>query len=401
MAGMGGIDPSVMLALAKGLRAQSELQGLNSGPEMRMALEQASSPYEQVQGEGFASQAPGVLNLIANIAERRQGQGRVNALDERAKVLRGEVTEGSLAEKQQALQLAQQEALAKQQAQVVQHENNMIRDRAKLEGQAQLRTETTKPARIRYKDLVGPDGKTVRVGESDTGDVFLNGERIDPSAYREVDKSIRGGTELKPSASQMNEYMAADKSLATLDELTKYYGDAPDAVKDDADSSLKSAFVDYTPTQPLTRMMENTLYRHPETKDYLARIYQFDSRLTKEMTGLSGSKYEMKDRQRWSPGAPGIDQPERERRIAAIKDDLGKRKETLEINYPTYIGARRGKGLSDRDSSIAPLTEREKALPKTLLDEAKKMAREQTPARAEKNIDEMTEAEIDAELRGE
>lgn len=103
--GVQRIDPRLLEMQSRGMSAQGELQDLQRGAAMANALRMSQAQMPGVQGRGASAEAPSGWNALATVLERRKGQNQLNAMQEQARALRGEVAEGQRAglERQDAL----------------------------------------------------------------------------------------------------------------------------------------------------------------------------------------------------------------------------------------------------------------------------------------------------------
>ncbi len=401
---MAEFNPQALRLIANGLRAQSQLQALETGPQMRQAINQMETPYGEVQGTGFAAQAPSILNMLATTAMQRQGQAKVRGLDARADALRGQIADSALAQQQEAFR---REELAQQaRARQAEAANQTRMDVAGLNAATRLQAaKIAAEAATAAADRRASDAEAAalrRAKEKAEADARRSEEkRLDREMKERIAKA-RASTGLKPTASQVNEYAAADATLATLKELRAMVANASPKVKQDIDRPLKHTLVDMIPGEGFKRMVENATTETPEAKAYYSMLYQMGGRLTKEMTGLSGTKYEAKDRQRWSPAALGIDQAERERRIDDIANHVSKFKKEMQTFYPAHFGGRENIDIGEQEPTVRELDAAERAEGTDPLTQAKRMLSQGKNAaksdKKKKDISEMTLEEINAEL---
>lgn len=155
--------------------------------------------------------------------------------------------------------------------------------------------------------------------------------------YETPKASRRGGSggAFKPSGSERNEYKDSVRMQNLIGSMDDLWGSLTPEVREELNQPKMQAVLSVMPSS-LARMGEEQIYKNPETRDYLIANNKLESELSKLMSGLAVTGFEMKDRQKWSPNAPGISDPERQRRLANIDRELSARIEGYEKLYPDY-----------------------------------------------------------------
>ena len=277
------IDPQLFTQRAQGMSAANELRAMPKSTQMAEALRMAGAQMPRGTGEGLAYQGPTFMNLLANMVTRGEGREKLRALDTKADVLRSMAQTGSEAE-------LQQQELERQQ------EMDFKRELAYIAA---------------YRQAMADDAREV----------------------------------LKPPANAQKNYAESNRLLGVANDLDTLYEGMPKSAKNQVDSPLVSAGMSMLPNA-VQRIAESKYYTEPAARQYLTRGARFESKLSQLMAGLNVTGYEMSDRQKWSPFAPGVEQSERQIRLDNIKKDLAGELEQYGKLYPRYTFEALGTGQS-------------------------------------------------------
>lgn len=107
--GVRRIDPELLETQARGISAQQELQDMQRGSAMANALRMSQAQLGGVEGRGAAATGPSGWNAIATLLERQKGERQLNAMQEQAKALRGDIASGERAGLQRQSEIAERD----------------------------------------------------------------------------------------------------------------------------------------------------------------------------------------------------------------------------------------------------------------------------------------------------
>ena len=189
---MQGVDPNLLQQIARAKSSGARLRGMNNSPAMATALRDYKTPLPEMQGKGLASTAPSWAEALGSIALRDRGDKRINAMEQEAAALRGDLTAGSIAEQQSALQSADYANKIDAQTRATTRANN-IADQIAQEERALKRTlkaeeraakeAAKKRVRVPFHDPEDP-AKTLNLERNDVGQWFRGGKEV-PATFVE------------------------------------------------------------------------------------------------------------------------------------------------------------------------------------------------------------------------
>lgn len=99
---------------------------------------------------------------------------------------------------------------------------------------------------------------------------------------------------------------------------------------------------------PAGRVLRETLYT-PDQLSIQTRGARFEQNLSNLAAGMALTGYELEQRDRWSPFAVGISQPEALRRLANIQRDFGNRRDTILNANKTRFGPRNTRTVNGKN----------------------------------------------------
>ncbi len=318
---MAEYSPQALRAIAQGLRAQTQLQGLESGPQMRQAINQMETPYGQVQGAGFAAEAPSLLNMIATTAMQRQGQEKVRGLDARAEALRGNIAAGALAQQQEAAAQAEMQRREREAARVRQNEAIAQREADNIRLRASLDKPTGPADSFNTLQMIDPTGKRVNVMfNKRSGEGFLDGVKIPNfSEYKEVERAGGGGG--REYASVIKEALPNIETIKMAESVKKIANSF--TPKDEAD--LNRAFAQVvknkiTPDSLKVYVDNNLLGLSPAAKKYLLAVESGAAQVRHHLSGAALTRFEALLNSAFLSNEPGLTLKDRMRRIGSVYD---------------------------------------------------------------------------------
>ena len=149
------------------------------------------------------------------------------------------------------------------------------------------------------------------------------------------------GYGMKPAAGAVKNYNEATNLLHQIDDIEATQGAFTEDQINRADAPLTEVGIrlleNYAP-EGLSRVAEEQAYEgDPGILNWHAQGRRLTSRLSQLASGMAVTGYEMADRDKWSPWAPGISFDERQRRLANIKDDLRTQQMTLQQTHKGYL----------------------------------------------------------------
>lgn len=326
-----GITPETIAAISGARSAQSQLNGLSNNPATIQALRQANTPYTTVSGQGLSTTAPGALEALGNVALRNKGSQGIREMQAQSDALRGQIRQGAEAELMMGLQQKQQ-ARADKVADNTQAREYAVEDRAAEDATGLARWE-------REQDAKREAEKADRLNKLEIAKI----------------KAENKGTGLKPTGGERKSYNEAMRLRGVVDGLISDYDSMTEKERADLDHPVAEGLLDYAPST-FQRWGEAKMYETEKGKTYKTKLARLESKLSQLASGMAVTGYEMKDRQKWSPNAPGISGAERQRRVANVRRDLLSEQEAFEQYYPDYaVNAEKVPDLEAREAPQAAL----------------------------------------------
>jgi hypothetical protein len=143
-------------------------------------------------------------------------------------------------------------------------------------------------------------------------------EHIRGMERERLKQSSKGG--LKPSSEAVKTYRGAVRMRGVLEELADMRKRMSETGLADLNEPKTQALLSVLPDAVMRLGEEAT--QGSEARQYFSRLSRLESELSKLASGLAVTGFEMKDRQKWSPNAPGISDAERQRRLDNLDKDL-------------------------------------------------------------------------------
>lgn len=321
------LDPNTLRLVAQGLRAQSQLQGLNNSPETQLAMQDAQAQLAPVAGTGFAAMAPNLLNVLATTAKKRQGQSTLRNLDARAAALRGEVANGMMAQQQMKQAETEQARAEKERVRLAQNEAQLNRDERNILLKATLRPAEKAPVgSFDNVQMIAPgkDGKTVNVAiDKHTGDGYIDGQKIPNfSEYKFAEKTGKGGKGGAEFASVIKEALG---NIATL-KLTNNLRTIADSFTPQDEADLNRALTQVakkaiTPDALKSYVDNNLMGYSPKVKKYLLAVDSGVAQVRHALSGSALTKFESMLNSTFLANEAGINLRDRMRRIGTMSDE--------------------------------------------------------------------------------
>lgn len=357
--GIRRLDPAQIEAQAAGMEASNRLKSLQSGPGLARALSMTQAKMPGVSGRGAAAQAPSGWNALATVLEQRKGGKQLEAQQAAADELRGTISEGQRAGLQRQDDIAQLE---------FDYKSDLERQRTERE-EAARRDEYARLDEDRENlEMIGPDmeKKTVQVDRQGRG--YLDGKPINISEWTKANKGL-GQQNLKPTGGQIKDYTEAHRLMGEMQSILDFQNTFTEDEKNELNSPIKEAAISMVPTKAGENLAKEISYRSDNVKDYKSRSELITSDLSKLAAGLALSGFEIGERQKWDPSAPGISLAEKNRRWSNIQRKFGGKIDAFDQYYPSFT---MDKKYGSKDSG--------------------------TTGASEAGIDEMSEEEVDAEI---
>lgn len=348
-----GVNPELLARQAQGEAAKMQLQGLNSGPLLADALRRSQTQMPGMTGQGYSASAPTIFNAIGTMLDRGAGKKDVGNIRDQAAALRGEVMQGRTA----GLEAEQEAARAD-----YQYRHGLEEARTQRETEAARRAQELAANKRGLKTYISPSGEERTVQTGPDGQGYLDGQPIENfSEWTEKERARSGsgfGSGLKPSSSERSSYLESVRLQSVMDGLDDAWTGLTPEGQEQLDQPITEAAISVLPNS-LQRLAEERVFSNPDVQRYRTRVARLESKLSQLASGLAVTGYEMKDRQKWSPNAPGISQEERQRRIENVQRDIEEGRNVYERMYPDYTippdegQGRRGSEDAEIDAQIA------------------------------------------------
>jgi len=284
-------------------QANVDLQGLNEQAARAEALRGSSAATDMmVQGQGS------YLGLIADAINRSRGKQMQRDIDPKlAEARKGSALGKTMAQKYNIGR--QYEKDQREQERYEQERSDKLAERGMLDMQDKRTRERVTLITDGRGGYFDGEGNPVNISDY-------------VKYYRPTTSSKSGGKGgLKPSASERKDYLLSKRLQGVVNSMASERNAFTEGQKNELDSPGAQAASSILPSV-LQRMAEDKMYSSPEVKSYVTRLNRVESKLSQLAAGLNVTGYEMKDRQRWSPNAPGITDEERQLRLNNIERDL-------------------------------------------------------------------------------
>jgi len=326
-------------ALANALRADAARKGEIQGLTEQLAVAQKRANTGTPQANSMLS------GIVGNI-DRHQGRTDVNDLRPRLDKARQAAAQHAGA---QAIYNAN---VADEKTQYAQGRD--VKDDAWREGALKRAIEQKRQERgLSAGDISGngtsyihPEtGEKVVVFNRQDGPVDSQGNRVNlngfvpygqwSSAMTARSKARSGASGIKPTGSERKTANEAKRLQGVVADLAKLRGEMSEKGLAELDSPITQGALSVLPNVG-QRWGEEAFYSDPTTRKYMSRLARLESRLSQLASGLAVTGFEMSDRQKWSPNAPGISDAERAKRLSNINKDLISEVSTFNEYYPSY-----------------------------------------------------------------
>lgn len=310
------IDPMLHTRQASGAVAQEELANLLRGVQTQQAAMDSQAQLGMV-GSGQAATAPNIFQVLGTGMQRARGRNALKDIEQQAKLLRGNVSEGKKAE------------MEAREAQRMRNYDFQMAQQAAREADARAQGKSVQK--------VDPQGNVRTVFEDGYRNAYVDGQPIeDYSKWRDAPRQTAGGRRraFKPTGKQVTDYSESNRFLGVINNLRGRWDSMGEEARKELDSPMVDAAIDYLP--PALQRIAEERYYGDEAQGYRSEGRGFEADLSKLMAGLQVTGFEMKDRQKWSPFAPGITAAERERRLDNMDIKLRMKQERYEMLFPDY-----------------------------------------------------------------
>ncbi len=172
---------------------------------------------------------------------------------------------------------------------------------------------------------VREEGLGLREDEIEANRALAEAQNAATAAYRESQlelskERLEESKRAKPGGTALKDFSTAKKLRERTLDIDAKFEALSDADKASVDSALAQAMTSALPNA-VQRIIEGQTYSDA-ARNYLADVAFLDNELSRLMSGLAVTGYEMEAKQRWSPYAPGISQAERQIRLRNIQRDL-------------------------------------------------------------------------------
>lgn len=326
---MQGVDPQHLQRIAQAKAAQSSLAGMNNSPAMRNALRNSQPAPLEVQGRGAAATAPTILNAFASMAQQSKGEGRINAMEQQAQALRGQISEGSIAEQQSALQAADYQN--KMDSQRRAQEITERKAAATLADERAVSRETTQAGYlisepVEYVDKMGNRkfaGRSKGKGMVDPNSLEttdIEGWRKTSDVQEEALAGVQGVSAM--SNTHKTDVVGAYEGIRSLDKIAKTASGLSDEARSQIDSTVLNTIIKAATPQAFEQLIQGQRFS-PEVKKYLQEINEFSVKLRNDYFGSALTMNEQQIADAFLPSATGISLKDQMIRIDGLARTYG------------------------------------------------------------------------------
>lgn len=284
-------DPNWLSQMAQGRSAASRIAEVLRGPQMQQAMQMMNARMAPVQQQGYATRDPSMLEGIAQFAQNMRGQSMMKDLQEQARVLRGEEQAGTQAE------LQRQDFIRQQQ----QDFQRQIAEDARRSNAQQFRGG--------MEVWTNDDGETVEFAMTGEGPKDSQGNPVDLSGFRPVEKTTAGrfGISNLPAAGQ-REVAGVYGNIRKAQDIKSIAGDM---TQEDADS-LNNVFANrsiqaMTPMEFENFVTNNMRNFSPRVKRFLEATASLGAEQRHALFGAALTRAEKGSAERFIVGADGLD----------------------------------------------------------------------------------------------
>ena len=298
-----GIDPALLQRQAQGMQAQQQLSQLLRGPQMEQAYADKNAALQGIRGGGVTAMAANPLEVFANIVQRRRGATKAKELEAQADTLRGNISEGRLAE----LQASDAGRVSQQQLQL-QIQRAAAEERAKREDARKYEL------RENYQPWVNEQGDVMYLAASKgKGMLDEEGNQVtDLEGFKPMGKnSVLTGIGSKQQQKVAAKSYATLRTLGEIQDVAASLGDEDVAL---LDRQLLDVAVKGVPGDLETYVRENKINLTPEAKRYLNKVNLASARLRHGLFGSALTRMESSLSNAFIPGAAG----------SSLQDTLGR-----------------------------------------------------------------------------
>ena len=336
----------LQLTLDRGNRGKADLAGLDERYATAKALRDSAMPEVNAQSSYLAP--------LVNVLKRNRGRKELREIAPQRQQARADIASSASALPMYNAKVANDAVnLAAANRTEDQGLAKAIREEKRKKEQAALDLAETNRLYEQgaFSDITPmwtADGVEVQVGLDDRKlPVDTNtGQRMDISQLLSADPALTASTIAKnngagtsgrkPGATAQALYLKQKQLKDDLQSSTAAYEALDEVGLAELNQPIKQGLKSYFVPDEAQRMMENKMYTSAEAKDYMSGLARLESTFSEMISGKAVSGFEMKDRQKWSINAPGIDDAERQRRVKRMLAEVKNQTAKYEEYYPGY-----------------------------------------------------------------
>lgn len=384
------IDPALFQQQAAGTRAQAQLANLLRGPQMQDAMLNKYAELPGVTGEGLASNAPNLFQVLATGLQRGRGRKQMSDLEAQAKALRGEMQTGKQAElaaqeenRQRNLDMQMRQVLEAQAARKALEEQRLGTLREDFETWVDTGTgELKQLATTRGKGIVDENMQPV----TDLGN------------FRRLEKK----SPIYGIGSKQQQKVAA-RAYTTLRNLDGVKT-AASSLSDDEIKLLNRPLLDVAiklaPGDLETYAREQKIGLTPKVKSFLNRLNLAAANLRHELYGAAVTEMENALANAFIPGAAGLTLEDSMRRLDVFADSQRNVLAGIEDAESMKPGTLTGRITYEFPSEISSVKQRNTGTQTPTLGKITQGSDNLTPLTLTDEELNYTDAELDAAIQG-
>ncbi len=308
--------------LQMGLKSKADLAGLDE----QHALASALRDTPDYKGNSRGQQS--IFGHLANIVQRNTGKRQLKELAGQREAARANVAAAGnalpmykLQQEQKAIELAK---------------NNQDYERGGLTGLKSMWSANGDEVQIALDDRGRPINPNTFEPMDITG-LLSENPLVTASQITKNNNSGSGsGSGLAPSSTAQALYLKQQQLKDDMEAATAIYEGLGEDGLAELNQPIKQGLKSFFVPDEAQRMIETQMYNDPEAKDYMGRLARLESTFSEMISGKAVSGFEMKDRQKWSINAAGIDDAERQRRVKRMLQEVKNQTAKYEDYYPDY-----------------------------------------------------------------
>lgn len=337
---MQGVDPEQLQRIARAKSAQGQVSGMSNSPAMQAALRDYNMAPLEVRGQGAAATAPHLLEGVARAVTRNQGKSKLAEMELQSQALRGQISEGSMAEQRAQLQAQdyQNKIDSQQRAQAVtdsQAAATLANERAVARETTEANYLVAEPQEYTHPKT----GERVLVGRT------RGGGMINPDTNEKI--SIEG---LRKTSDMQNEALAGVQGIANMsnthktDVVGSYEGiralnkigntasQLSDAGRAQIDNVTMNAVLKAVTPKAFEELIKGKRFT-PEVKKYLQEVNEFSVKLRNQYFGSALTMNEQQIAEAFLPSATGISLADQMARIDGLARTYGDSLKSIDQLY--------------------------------------------------------------------